>query len=127
MTGASAMAEPEWSQRCAPRSCTLPSEERPLRIAEWDALFAEQTAAPAWPEPLRVRLELPAGAVYEERTRDLAEREDACCSFFRFTVIGTPDAVVLDIEVDQAHAAVLQAMAARADEAVTLRGRSERR
>lgn len=32
----SAEAEP-W----APHACTLPTEERPLRVAEFDALFAE--------------------------------------------------------------------------------------
>ncbi|MGP3924569.1 hypothetical protein [Streptomyces sp. 8N616] len=108
------MTELDW----VPQSCTLPTEERPLRLAEWDALFATQVTAPSLAEPLRVRLELPAGAECEERTRDLVERENGCCSFFEFTVTDTSKAVVLDISVGQAHAAVLHALAARAREAV---------
>ncbi|MEU8751158.1 hypothetical protein [Streptomyces chartreusis] len=107
------MTGPEW----VPQSCTLPTEERPLRLAEWDALFATQTAAPYRPDALRVRLELPAGSGSEERARDLAERENGCCSFFAFTVTGTPEGVVLDIAVSEEHEAVLSALAARADRA----------
>lgn len=115
------MTELEWAPDSAPGSCTLPTEERPLRLAEWDALFATQVKAPSSPEPLRARLELPAGAESMERTRDLAERENGCCSFFDFAVTATPDGVVLDIAVDQEHEAVLNAMAERAAQAVTPR------
>jgi hypothetical protein len=114
MTGVSAMTELDR----VPQSCTLPTEEQPLRLAEWDALFATQVTAPMRLEPLRVRLELPGGAECEERTRDLAERENGCCSFFGFTVTGTSAAVVLDISVGQEHEAVLNALAARAGAAV---------
>jgi hypothetical protein len=113
MTGVDSMTGPEW----VPQACTLPTEEQPLRLAEWDALLATQTAAPHRPEPLRVRLELPAGAECEERTRDLAERENGCCSFFDFTVTGGPEGVVLDIAVGQEHEVVLSALAERADRA----------
>ncbi|MFC4496334.1 hypothetical protein ACFPA8_19595 [Streptomyces ovatisporus] len=115
------MAELDRVPESAPQSCTLPTEDRPLRLAEWDALFATQVTAPSWPEPLRLRLELPAGAESQERTRDLAARESECCSFFGFTVAVTPAAVVLDIAVDQEHEAVLHAMAARAVEAAAPR------
>src|SRR5688572_5055101 len=104
---ASMTGPPEW----VPQSCTLPTEEQPLRLAEWDALFATQTVAPYRPDPLRVRLELPPGAHCEERTRDLAARENGCCSFFGFTVTGSPEGVVLDIAVGEEHEAVLRALA----------------
>ncbi|MFB6517364.1 hypothetical protein [Streptomyces sp. NPDC056401] len=52
--------------------------------------------------------------------RDLAEREGGCCSFFTFTVTPGGDLIGLDIGVDQEHAAVLEALAARAS---TARGR----
>ncbi|MFB6642338.1 hypothetical protein ACFCYF_34520 [Streptomyces chartreusis] len=107
------MTGPEW----VPRACTLPTEEQPLRLAEWDALFATRTAAPYRSDALRVRLELPSGPGSEERARDLAARENGCCSFFDFTVTGTPEGVVLDIAVGEEHEAVLSALAARADRA----------
>ncbi|MGI5410825.1 hypothetical protein ACQEV9_29070 [Streptomyces chartreusis] len=112
------MTGPEW----VPRACTLPTEEQPLRLAEWDALFATQTAAPYRPDALRVRLELPSGPGSEQRARDLAERENGCCSFFDFTVSRTPEGVVLDIAVSEEHEAVLSALAARADRAAASGG-----
>ncbi|MGW4697971.1 hypothetical protein ACWEO1_36975 [Kitasatospora cineracea] len=90
-----------------PASCTLPTEERPLRVAEWDALFAEQLESIARPELLRAQLVLRGGEGVEERVRDLVEREGGCCSFFAFTVTADRGAVVLDVAVDAAHAAVL--------------------
>ncbi|MFJ5952620.1 hypothetical protein [Streptomyces noursei] len=104
-----------------PASCTLPTEERPLRVAEWDALFAERLEQVSRPEPLRVRLDLRGGDGAEERVRDLAEREGGCCSFFTFAVAADGDAVALDITVDAVHAAVLDALERRAAEAGGLR------
>ncbi|WP_030206212.1 hypothetical protein [Streptomyces bikiniensis] len=96
-----------------PRSCTLPTEERPLRVAEWDALFAERLTSLSRPQPLRLHLDLAGGEGVEGRVRDLADREGGCCSFFTFTVTPGENLVGLDIEVDQQHAAVLDALAAR--------------
>nr|WP_121827749.1 hypothetical protein [Streptomyces sp. S1] len=96
-----------------PQSCTLPTEERPLRVAEWDGLFSERLTAASRPRPLRLRLDLAGGPGVEEHVRDLAGREGGCCSFFTFTVTPGKDLIGLDIEVDQEHAAVLDALAAR--------------
>ncbi|WP_328690158.1 hypothetical protein OHA74_13425 [Streptomyces phaeochromogenes] len=96
-----------------PQSCTLPTEERPLRVAEWDALFSERLMSPSRPQPLHLRLELAAGAGVEDRVRDLVDRESGCCSFFTFTTTADEDRVRLDISVDQAHEAVLDALAVR--------------
>ncbi|MFD4153505.1 hypothetical protein ACFWR4_12240 [Streptomyces hydrogenans] len=97
----------------APRSCTLPSEEQPLRVAEWDALFSERLTSLSRPQSLRLRLSLAGGEGVEERVRDLAERENGCCSFFTFTTTTDQDLIHLDIAVDRAHEAVLDALAAR--------------
>lgn len=97
-----------------PQSCTLPTTERPLRVAEWDALFGERLTDVSRPGPLLLRLELSGGGGVQERVGDLAEREGGCCSFFTFTVAGEGSRVRLDIAVDQAHAAVLDALADRA-------------
>ncbi|WP_411084417.1 hypothetical protein [Streptomyces sp. cmx-18-6] len=104
------MTEPAW----VPQSCALPTEEQPLRVAEWDALFAERLTARSRPAALRLRLELAGGPGAEEQVRELAARESACCSFFTFAITPGEDLVRLDISVDRAHAAVLEALAARA-------------
>ncbi|MEU3774287.1 hypothetical protein AB0F11_13985 [Streptomyces sp. NPDC032472] len=96
-----------------PQSCTLPTEERPLRVAEWDALFSEGLISLSRPQPLRLRLDLAGGPGVEERVRDLVERENGCCSFFTFTTTPGEDLIALDISVDPAHEAVLDALAAR--------------
>lgn len=101
------MTEPDW----APEACTLPSAERPLRLAEFDALFATATRAGERLSPHHLRLTLAADAA---AVRDLAARENRCCSFFTFTVTELPaDRVRLDVEVPAAQVAVLDALAAR--------------
>ncbi|WP_210583765.1 hypothetical protein [Streptomyces sp. GESEQ-35] len=104
-----------------PQSCTLPTRERPLRVAEWDALFAEQLTSVSRPEPLRLRLDLAGGPGVVEWVRDLVGREGGCCSFFTFAVTPREDLVHLDISVDQAHGEVLEAIAVRTDIAGELR------
>ncbi|MFC8432720.1 hypothetical protein [Streptomyces sp. NPDC057253] len=96
-----------------PQSCTLPTEERPLRVTEWDALLSERLTSSSRPEPLRLHLELTGGPGVEERTRDLVARESGCCSFFTFTTVPGEERMDLDITVDAAHEAVLDALAAR--------------
>lgn len=96
-----------------PQSCTLPTEERPLRVVEWDALFAERLTSLSRPDPFHLRLVLAGGPGVEERVRDLVERESGCCSFFAFTTSPGEDLIGLDIAVDQAHEAVLDALATR--------------
>ncbi|MFD7729056.1 hypothetical protein ACFV6F_01540 [Kitasatospora phosalacinea] len=97
-----------------PTSCTLPTEEQPLRVAQWDSLFTERLERISRPEPLRLRLELRGGDGAEERVRDLAGREGGCCSFFTFTAAADQGAVLLDIAVDSVHTAVLDALEHRA-------------
>ncbi|MFE9642660.1 hypothetical protein ACFYO0_00565 [Streptomyces sp. NPDC006365] len=96
-----------------PQSCTLPTEERPLRVAEWDALFSERLTSLSRPQPLHLRFDLAGGGGVEDRVRDLVEREGGCCSFFTFTTTPGEDLIRLDISADQEHEAVLDALAAR--------------
>lgn len=65
------MTDPDWM----PQSCTLPTEEQPLRIAEWDGLLTERLTALSRPGPQRLGLELSDSAATEDRVRDLAARE----------------------------------------------------
>ena len=97
----------------APEACTLPTAQRPLRLAEFEDLFAtalrEQRRAS--PTVLRWRLD-PAAEAY---ARDLTRRESACCSFFSFLFATEADAVRLDVEVPTGQIPVLDALARRAD------------
>ncbi|MGW7262254.1 hypothetical protein [Streptomyces sp. NPDC054842] len=96
-----------------PQSCTLPKEERPLRVAEWDGLFAERLREVSRPHPLRLRLDLGSDTSVEGPIRALVEKESGCCSFFTFTVTTHTGALLLDVTVDEVHAPVLNALAAR--------------
>ncbi|RKS78888.1 hypothetical protein BZB76_0322 [Actinomadura pelletieri DSM 43383] len=98
----------------APQACTLPTTERPLREAEFDALFAEAVTAVELNGPGRVRLVLRADPSVAGRVAELAARETGCCSFFTFTLTATGGALTLEVGVDERHTGVLAALAARA-------------
>lgn len=97
-----------------PESCTLPTPEIPLRVAEFDALFAGSLRATRRLEPTLLRMVLGDGDAVEATARDLAARETGCCSFFDFTVSRDGAATVLDVRVPAAHTVVLDGLAARA-------------
>lgn len=96
-------------------ACTMPTAERPLRLAEFDALFASSlTRLDTGSDG--VRMELRGDAGLYDRVQDLATREATCCSFFTFTVDGTDTDVDLSISVPPARRDILHALAARAAE-----------
>jgi len=93
-----------------PDSCTLPTAERPLRLAEFDELFATSVREVESPSPTRARMRL--AGVDPARVRDLTAREAECCSFFTFTVSENP--LTLEIEVPPSYASVLDSLVQRA-------------
>lgn len=93
-------------------ACTLPHVERPLRLVEFDALFADGLTAQERLSPTVLRWTLDPRV--ESTARDLAARESACCSFFMFEFTVGGEAVLLDVEVPSAQITVLDALAARA-------------
>jgi hypothetical protein len=96
-------------------ACTLPTAERPLRLAEFDALFADAVRRVERDgDLLQLRMSGPAGL--RERVRDLAARESACCSFFAFDLVGSDADLVLTVAVPAEHGAILAALADRAAE-----------
>jgi len=102
------MAIPEdW----APDACTLPTTERPLRVAEFNELF---TAARRAERPQATRLDVVLPREVEAAGRDLARRESECCSFFAFEFESVGDDVVLHISVPPSQVEVLDALEARA-------------
>jgi hypothetical protein len=98
-----------------PESCTLPTVERPLRVAEFDALFATVTRPAERLGPTRLRVRLPGGPDALARARDLVARETGCCSFFSFDLRPSATATELEVQVPESQIAVLDAMQRRVE------------
>jgi hypothetical protein len=98
-----------------PQECTLPTAERPLRVAEFDALFAAAVRPARRPAPDTLEVFLAAGAEVAAAARDLMARETACCSFFTFTLRTGARESVLEVRVPAAQAAVLDALHGRVE------------
>lgn len=96
-------------------ACSMPTAERPLRLAEFDALFTTSVRS-VGRRGDGVRMQLTGTEGLLERVRNLAARETACCSFFTFTIEGTDQDLTLDISVPPAHQEILDALAERAQE-----------
>jgi hypothetical protein len=95
-----------------PDACTLPTVHLPLRLAEFDQLFADSVRGLGRLGPERLRLYLDGAEQVEATVRDLIARETQCCSFFTFTVERPePDSLTLDVLVPTAHIPVLDALA----------------
>jgi hypothetical protein len=96
-----------------PQACTLPTAEQPLRVAEFDDLFASGLLGQERLAPTRLQLRLDAAV--EATARDLTARETSCCSFFGFDYTSAVDGELqVDVTVPQAHVDVLDALAVRA-------------
>jgi len=109
-------------------ACTLPTADRPLRVAEFDDLFATTLRHVQRPVGPRARLVLAGDATLPGRVQRLADAETSCCSFFTFTVTelgpvasgaAGETRVALDIEVPPARSDVLDALVGRAADQVT--------
>lgn len=96
----------EW----APESCTLPTTERPLREAEFDAVFARSVWRAERLAADRLRLWLEPTAEVAARVAGLAVREVGCCSFFTFTQTVSSGRLSLDIGVPPGRVDVLDAL-----------------
>ena len=124
----------------APEVCTLPTAERPLRVAEFERLCTEGLRGQLRVSRVALRWFLDPG--WEAYARDLAAKESACCTFFSFTITPSSGAVgrssassagssvvssrgasagssvevvvVLDVEVPASQGAVLDALQAMA-------------
>ncbi|MBU2665495.1 hypothetical protein KOI35_18465 [Actinoplanes bogorensis] len=95
-----------------PETCTLPTVDRPLRLAEFDDLFATALRSQQRLSPTALRWHLDPAA--EATAQDLTDRESACCSFFTFTFTARGAVVQVDVEVPPTHVDVLDALATRA-------------
>jgi hypothetical protein len=105
-------SELDFSESWKPQSCTLPAVERPLRVAEFDALFTDAVRAVDRPVRTRLNLELEPTPEIAAQAAGLVVRETACCSFFAFTLTATGGALELAVVVPDSHVEVLDALAA---------------
>lgn len=94
-------------------ACTLPTAAQPLRLAEFDALFAAALRDVERVAPDRLLLSFAPRV--EAEVRELLAREAACCSFFAFSIDAGEDLLV-EVAVPEQHRDVLDGLAVRAAE-----------
>jgi hypothetical protein len=107
------MTAPLSSDGWAPAACTLPSADRPLRLAEFDRLFATALRGVHREGPRDLAMTLAAAPGRVDAVRSLIRREVECCSFFEFR-LEEGDPLRLHVAVPPPHAGILDALAERA-------------
>jgi hypothetical protein len=96
-------------------ACTMPTSERPLRLAEFDQLFAENVRR-VERRPDGVTLHLSGTRGLRRKVEELTNRESECCTFFSFSVAGNDERLTLGISVPPMRREILDGVAARAME-----------
>ncbi|WP_197022401.1 hypothetical protein [Saccharomonospora piscinae] len=104
-------------------TCTLPSGDRPTRLAEFEELFAASLHGLSREGPGLLRLRLHGGADVASRARELTAREAECCGFFDFTVTRRGQRVTVDVRVPPDRRGVLDGVAAQAAAVLAARRR----
>ena len=102
---------PNW----IPVTCTLPTDQQPARLTEFDELFRDRVIEIDRAEPMSLRLTLDGGDEVAAQLQDLTARETQCCSFFTFEVSPAAGGLRLHVQVPPEQVAVLDAFAARAE------------
>jgi hypothetical protein len=104
-----------------PDACSLPTAEQPLRVTEFENLFATAARSVDRLDDRHVRILMAGEPGLAATVRDLAARENGCCGFFGFTVTPAQAAageqVTLDIEVPANFVDVLDGLALLAETA----------
>ncbi|MBA3529716.1 MAG: hypothetical protein H0T91_10495 [Propionibacteriaceae bacterium] len=110
MTSVELTKDPLW----VPESCTLPTREQPLRVAEFDELFRTGVTDLQRTGTTSLRLTLVPEPEVAATAAALAARESRCCGFFTFTLTVSPLELHLTVGVPPARVDVLDALAQRA-------------
>ena len=97
-----------------PASCSMPMAEQPLRLAEFDALFAEDVLSVEQTSSREIALALRPESHVAARAAQLAAAETDCCSFFTFGFTITEGRVDMVVSTGPRHEDVLAALASRA-------------
>jgi hypothetical protein len=100
-----------------PDSCTLPTADQPLRVAEFDELFASAVEEVERTSANTLRLTLRAEPDVAATAAKLAAREVHCCGFFTFDLNLAPSSLTLDVAVPTNRADVLGGLQIRATQA----------
>ncbi|MFF0341162.1 hypothetical protein [Kribbella sp. NPDC004875] len=95
----------------APQACTLPTADRPFRVAEFDRLFADHLRRAERVDPQT--LDLTLGPDSRATVANLTARETECCSFFTFTLSEHTGDLRLRVAVPTTHTAVLDGLTNR--------------
>ena len=98
----------------APAACTLLTAEQPLRVAEFDELFASAVRGIDRRGPDVLRVELDPAEPAAASAAGLLARETGCCSFFTFTLTATSGRLALEVRVPPERVDVLDGLAERA-------------
>jgi hypothetical protein len=96
-------------------TCALPTEQQPLRVAEFDELFRHCVIEVDRQGPTSLRLTLEGGDGVAAWVLHLTARESQCCSFFTFELSPAPPGLRLEVHVPTEQIAVLDALTARAE------------
>lgn len=98
-------------------ACTLTTAEQPLRMEEFEALFATALRGLERREPGWLHLRLTADPQVEASARELIERESECCSFFDFRLTHADGDLRLDVRVPEGRVDVVDGIARQAEAA----------
>lgn len=108
-----------------PAACSLPTTDQPLRVAEFEALFAGFLAGLERVDPTTLYLRFQFEPGLDRSIEELAARETACCSFFTFT-LDRNDGLDLRVTVPGEYVEVLDGLQRLAQTAVSLEPRGTR-
>lgn len=108
------MAQPELAWVDV-QACTLPTAERPTRLAEFDDVFVRHLVGTELESATQATMSFNGGEDTARLLEDLTARESRCCSFFDFAVTTSGDNVDLRVAVPSTQADVLTALVARAN------------
>lgn len=93
-----------------PDACTLPTQEQPVRVAQFGTVFSTAVTRIERPAPEHLRLSLTPGEATFATVQDLVARESACCSFFDFELSRESGGTRLDVRVPPERVPVLDAL-----------------
>ena len=90
-----------------PIACTLTADDAQDRVGQWRTFFTTHTDRLEAQVPGRAAVRLNPGDAALLAAADLAAREQACCSFFEFSIGIKPDGRWLQVHVPENAASTL--------------------
>jgi hypothetical protein len=94
-----------------PIACSLDAPDAASQIDEWRQVLDALVTAVEWVDPTCVRMPLQGDADTVATLVALAQREAACCPFFRFSIEIDPDGLVFTASVPPDATPILEQFA----------------